>query len=823
MSRWKEEAKSLQIIDKGSPAATIMIHLNADNQTRNAAAKLAEYVEKSTGAVLPILTDDPATVTNFRFNKEVQIYIGAEGLSAASGQMNILEGMDGDGFVIYQEGTRITIAGPTPWGTEFGVNEFLERYVGVRWLMPGEDWEDVPQLMDLAVSENEYVRQEPAFFSREFDDHTSNSPIREAWTRNNRMHGRVEFKHNLFNLFPPALYKDTHPEYYPPGADLSDIHGWQPCFTAPGIVEEAIHNINTYFDANPEATSYSLGMNDGRNFCEANPEHPSYPNKVNSNGYTDISDIYFDWVNQVSKGVFAKHPDKFLGTLAYLNLYDPPTNVTLDPRVIVYVTDERLSWGDQNLKEAGHALTDRWLQAAPGIAFYEYLFGTPYLVPRPYFNFMAENYKYAKDAGVTVQYSEMVPNYGEGPKPWLAARLQWDPEQDFDALLAEWYERAVGIAAAADLAAYYELWGHFWEKRMFKTEWFADWSQSSPRANYMNFLDDSYLEAVTFTDVAQSRSLLESVVEKAVTPKQKKRAEDLLRAFEYYEACVLSYPREVAIAQPANDPAALELVHFVVEKMRLAEKRQELVEEFVDHPVLQHIYSPYYGYGKTLGGYGRIWTGMTSTEMDVIVAWLRQEDAGEEVHKLLKNLAENDRVITIQRSTRLLLGLAGVGTKQLLFNPSFEVGGASSEIADSWNYWMPDGNLMQRTNAESKTGDHSLMARGIRLGGFYQNISVQPGNHGMYGAYYSPVGSDGDGTIRVQLDLYDEQNNYIDVIKPYLGAKRVKNTAGSWSNIQWVGEIPRGVGKVSVYIVLENFDDDQEVYLDDVQFYCLDM
>ena len=40
--------------------------------------------------------------------------------------------------------SQVIIAGPTPYGTEFGVYEFLERYVGVRWLMPGPDGEDVP-------------------------------------------------------------------------------------------------------------------------------------------------------------------------------------------------------------------------------------------------------------------------------------------------------------------------------------------------------------------------------------------------------------------------------------------------------------------------------------------------------------------------------------------------------------------------------------------------------------------------------------------------------------------------------------------------------
>ncbi|RAV21668.1 hypothetical protein DQG23_10475 [Paenibacillus contaminans] len=808
---------ALQIVAGGQPAAIIMISSNADEQTRNSAIKLAAYVKKSTAAELTIWTEDAAAAHCQSLAGKVQIYIGAEGLPA--GEPDPLEGMDGDGFVIHQDGERrrLTIAGPTSWGTEFGVNEFLERYAGVRWLAPGEDWEDVPEQKELSVPLNDQVRQEPAFFSREFDVHTSNSPEREAWTRNNRMHGRVEFKHHLFNLFPPGKYKFTHPQYYPSGADLNDIHGWQPCFSAPGIVEEAVANIIAYFDAHPEATSYSLGMNDGRNFCEADPRHPNYPNQDNSIGYPHMSDIYYDWVRQVSEGVFAKHPDKFLGTLSYLNLYDPPANVKLDPRVIVFVTDERLSWGDSELRDAGHALTSRWLQAAPGTAFYEYSFGTPYLLPRAHFNLMAESYKYAKAAGVAAHYAELTPNFGEGPRPWLSTRLQWNPDQDVELLLKDWYERAVGVDAAADLAAYYELWRDFWENRIFRTRWYSEWAYSNPRINYMNFLDDSYLEAVTSADIAQSRILLEAVVNKAATAKQKKRAADLLRAFEYYEASVLSYPEEKIVPHPVNETEAGTLVQSVVLKMKYAEKRRALVEQFAGDIVLRHNFSPYYGYGQTLGGYGRIWTGMTSGELDAIVSWLEQEGSGGAVHSLLQQLADDGAVFAIQNSVRLALSLS-----QAKENMSHESAEAIPEGADLWDFWLADGIAMHRSDEAARRGSYSVVAKGVKQGGMYQSLAAQPGVYGMYAAYYTPPGQSGKGTIRLQFELYDSQGNEIEVIKPYLGEKHAAQTAGRWSNIHWAGELSEGVESVTVKIILEKFEDEQEIHLDDAAFYQLD-
>ena len=49
-------------------------------------------------------------------------------------------------------------------------------------------------------------------------------------------------------------------------------------------------------------------------------------------------------------------------------------------------------------------------------------------------------------------------NWAEAPKYYLMARLYWNPDVDVDALLAEWYELAVGTEAAGYLAGYFSLW-----------------------------------------------------------------------------------------------------------------------------------------------------------------------------------------------------------------------------------------------------------------------------------------------------------------------------------------------------------------------------
>src|SRR5699024_5868556 len=102
---------------------------------------------------------------------------------------------------------------------------------------------------------------------------------------------------------------------------------------------------------------------------------------------------------------------------------------------------------------------------------------------------------------------------GDGPKAWLYAKLQWNPDQDVDALLDEWYKRAVGEAAASDLAAYFDMWESIWTKRLKDSPWF----KMMKNKTYLSITDASYVNMVTNEDLEASKRLLDSVVDKAQT------------------------------------------------------------------------------------------------------------------------------------------------------------------------------------------------------------------------------------------------------------------------------------------------------------------
>jgi hypothetical protein len=292
--------------------------------------------------------------------------------------------------------------------------------------MPGPDGEHIPKRESLSVPRLD-VWQEPAFFSRLMSGLKGQEQA--LWARRNRMHSQIKFHHNLFNVFPTSKYKNTHPEFLPVINGKRFLppdgteHRWQPCFSAPGVVEEAVKNICEFFAAHPEETSFSLGVNDSGGHYECEACRAKDSGQKNFLGFQDLSDRYFQWANAVAKGVLTKYPDKWFGCLAYSEVAQPPSRVKVHSRIVPFMTFDRMKWVSDRFANEGHTMTERWREKSLYLGWYDYIYGTPYLVPRVYFHTMANYLRWGRDHGVCSIYAEAYPNWGEGPKSYLALKL----------------------------------------------------------------------------------------------------------------------------------------------------------------------------------------------------------------------------------------------------------------------------------------------------------------------------------------------------------------------------------------------------------------
>ncbi|MBO4633393.1 MAG: DUF4838 domain-containing protein, partial [Lentisphaeria bacterium] len=145
-----------ELIKDGHPRAKgIVLRPDPTPAEKKAADELVHHIAKATGSRLKIITEKPG------LPKGSYIYVG-------SCSSNLKAGLNPSGMgyncgIIVIEPEAIRIAGRddnrdffkanTSMGTLFAACEFLEKYLGVRWLWPGELGEFVPKTKNLNLAE----------------------------------------------------------------------------------------------------------------------------------------------------------------------------------------------------------------------------------------------------------------------------------------------------------------------------------------------------------------------------------------------------------------------------------------------------------------------------------------------------------------------------------------------------------------------------------------------------------------------------------------------------------------------------------------------
>nr|AUN36319.1 beta-hexosaminidase precursor [uncultured bacterium] len=585
------------IVEDHQPQASIVVAAGASEQVKAAAKTLQTYLQKSTGATLPL-----GNVAQGQVAIHVGLTAYAKTLALPLGKL------DKEGFILQGGDARnFIIAGGSDLGTEYAVYDFLERYVGIRWLLPGEIGEDIPQRADLNIPVAR-VLENPAYLLRYFwtlepsgqsaDDPYPRYP---SWARQNRINNfsRISFHHNLLHLFPPSVFAKSNPEFYPlldgkryiPQNDAEEQ--WQPNFSAPGIVDAAVAQIDKYFQEHPDAGSYSLGMNDSPKFDESPASKTRRNGKRNSLGKEDVSDDYFRWANEVVEKVLVKYPDKWFGTLAYDEIADPPTTVKVHPRIVPFLTYERLFWLDPALKAHNQKLQARWEQASAILGWYDYHYGMMYMAPRVHLHQTQAVLQYGTKHKVRFHTAELFANWGEGPKPWVLSKLLWNPNANLETLMDDWCNRAVGAEATPKLKTYYANWERFWTKDIVGTAfWNKSFGVDKFQRQYLSYNDLSYLNEIPESIIVDSDRLMNEVVQLAKTPLQKQRAQKLALMWEFYKTSYYAYQGEMIAAQTdsTNPQSVLDGLEKADVHLAALARRREIMESFKDDPLFHDVY-----------------------------------------------------------------------------------------------------------------------------------------------------------------------------------------------------------------------------------------
>lgn len=135
-------AGQVSLVRNGEARAVVIRADEPSETTRYAVDEFVRHVKKSTGVALKVIPESEAPM-----DVHTRIYIGDTEASRQSGidpgtlqrEAYTMRSQGNDLFIVGQDDDGDPLRQNNPnVGTLFGVYEFIERYLGVRWLWPGE-------------------------------------------------------------------------------------------------------------------------------------------------------------------------------------------------------------------------------------------------------------------------------------------------------------------------------------------------------------------------------------------------------------------------------------------------------------------------------------------------------------------------------------------------------------------------------------------------------------------------------------------------------------------------------------------------------------
>lgn len=467
-------AGQITLVDQGESVAPIILADDAPATTKEAAATLARYIEKISGTRPRIVQGIPSPMPTSA------IWVGMQpGLTKAMPDLSltfehpeeILMASDGNHLAIlgrdhFIDGTQIE------YGTPNAVYIFIEKYLDVRWFWPGETGEDVIERKTITLPSFTY-RYHPQIRQRKMYRGQYTAALNQKandWYRFLHLQPLDSYLYEGGHASTDwwEKYHVDHPDYFAllsngkrePYRRPADV---KLCVSNPAVAKQWLDNADEALRNDPTITTISATPNDGPGFCVCeNCRAMDNPDGPKIWGYVALTDRYVKYWNTLARGLRERHPDRPIDVAVYgYSAYKtPPVSEKLEPNIAVgYVGHFPLASDEMRQKE--HESFNKWSNAASSIIFRPNLFhytggwfGMPSVALRQTledFKFLANN----NCVGISVDTLPQVWST-QGLQIYLMAKLTYDPMQDGQAILDDYYTRGFG-PAASDVRQYYDV------------------------------------------------------------------------------------------------------------------------------------------------------------------------------------------------------------------------------------------------------------------------------------------------------------------------------------------------------------------------------
>jgi hypothetical protein len=493
-------AGSPLLVQDGRATAVIVLPDQPNAVERYAAQELRDHVAKATGATLPVVSE-----TELRGDLPPgRIYLGRTRAAQAAGlegqklprETFVLRTADRALFVVGHDAAGDPLDRDTSAGTLFGVYEWLERDLGVRWLWPGDLGTFVPTTRTLACRAVD-VTVQPALFQRHVRPglgFTSGNPalgftakaaeeyarVQTVFLRRHRM-GRSErmtYGHAFTDWW--EKYGQEHPEWFqlvegkrgPAKAGAR----YAMCVSNPGLHQKIVALWRERGGATRTAGPSFINAveNDILGQCECEPcrawDGPTPPDAMKYYapnfkvyGSRFVSDRYARFALAIQQLAARENPNVVVIGYVYFNYFQAPTSpVQLNENILLGFcpsagwyprTDDEHDWYKRQW--AG------WRQTGARLFFRPNYFLDAYSMPFIFAHQFADDFQHGVRHGmVATDFDSLTGQWAiQGPNLYLLMRLHVTPAESPDRLLRDYYA-GFGPAAAA-VQAYFEYWERY--------------------------------------------------------------------------------------------------------------------------------------------------------------------------------------------------------------------------------------------------------------------------------------------------------------------------------------------------------------------------
>ena len=437
----------LRLAEDGRTHYTIVSAFDSDEATRFAVRELGLFLKQITGADFPVCWDDKPPAAR-------EIVVGSTNRMRVEDLSAELRPQAWEGFALVRDGERLFILGAIPRATLYGVYDFLDVELGVRFLTP--EATHVPKKPTLAV------KMSSRRFDPRFEYRTIHFGNEELWTVRNRMNasgsripmeqmlGGVRwtgrFVHTMWNLVSVEEYFESNPEYFPliegkrrkEWEGLSGAYAPNHCMSNPDLPEVAARKLREWIKQSPQdpQSKYlvSVTINDSPYFCQCETCKAINAEEGVAEGGTKLR-----FVNAIANLLAREYPNVSVETMLYHTAMPKKTRPVSNVLIrAVHDPDWRFALDDPtHEKNQGAMKFWRDLKERMGDGgIYNWTkhvnFGS-WLLPIPNLRYTAHNIRIMNEhrvIGMFCQNQNTRDSQFQNIRYYLIARALWRPEID---------------------------------------------------------------------------------------------------------------------------------------------------------------------------------------------------------------------------------------------------------------------------------------------------------------------------------------------------------------------------------------------------------